>query len=180
MKVFGTGVCLLMLVSHAAAQSDTRPEFEVASIKPASPDARNVFIVPGPGGGVSLNNFTLKEMIVFAWRVQPFQISGGPPWLDSAHYDVVAKPETKPKQDEIPLMLQALLADRFQLVIHHDTKELPLFALTLARKDGKLGRSSFHMKARARLSIARNVCLHRNRGSGPCSRAVSCRWVRGR
>jgi uncharacterized protein (TIGR03435 family) len=139
MKVFGTGVCLLMLVSHAAAQSDTRPEFEVASIKPASPDARNVFIVPGPGGGVSLNNFTLKEMIVFAWRVQPFQISGGPPWLDSAHYDVVAKPETKPKQDEIPLMLQALLADRFQLVIHHDTKELPLFALTLARKDGKLG-----------------------------------------
>jgi uncharacterized protein (TIGR03435 family) len=139
MKVFGTGVCLLMLVSHAAGQSDTRPEFEVASIKPASPFARNVFIVPGPGGGVSLNNFTLKEMIVLGWRVQPFQISGGPPWLDSVHYDVVAKPETKPKQDEIPLMLQALLADRFQLVIHHDTKELPLFALTLARKDGKLG-----------------------------------------
>lgn len=139
MKVLGTGVCLLMFVSHAAGQSDTRPQFDVASIKPASPDVVNRFIRPGPGGDVSLNNFSLREMIVIAWRVQPFQISGGPPWLDSLHYDVVAKPETKRKQDEIPLMLQALLADRFQLVIHRDTKELPLFALTLARKDGKLG-----------------------------------------
>jgi uncharacterized protein (TIGR03435 family) len=123
----------------ASAQHDVRPQFEVASIKPAAPDARGMYITRGPGGGVSITNMTLKEMIVLGWRVQPFQISGGPSWLDSVHYDVVAKPETKPKPDEMPLMLQALLQDRFQLAIHHETKERPLLALTLARKDGKLG-----------------------------------------
>jgi uncharacterized protein (TIGR03435 family) len=78
-------------------------------------------------------------MMALAWRVQAFQISGGPSWIDSVHYDVVAKPETRAKRDEIPLLLQALLADRFQLTIHRDTKELPVYALVLARKDGKLG-----------------------------------------
>ena len=133
MRTFAAG---LFLLGVAYAQT---PQFEVASIKPASPDARGMFITPGPGGGVRISNMTLKEMIVLAYRVQPFQISGGPPWLDSLRYDVVAKPETKPKQDEIPLMLQALLAERFQLTIHRETKELPMFALVLARKDGKLG-----------------------------------------
>jgi uncharacterized protein (TIGR03435 family) len=128
-------LCLAFL-SIASAQT---PQFEVASIKPAAPDAHGMFIRPGPGGGVSITNMTLKEMIVIAYRVQPFQISGGPSWLDSIHYDVVAKPEEKPKQDELPLMLQALLAQRFELGIHRETKELPMFALVLARKDGKLG-----------------------------------------
>ena len=82
---------------------------------------------------------TLKELIIIAYRIQPFQIKGGPPWLDSARYDISAKSDNTPKPAEIPLMLQALLADRFQLQIHHDTKELPIFALVLARKDGKLG-----------------------------------------
>ncbi len=96
-------------------------------------------IRPGPGGGVTITNMTLKELIVLAWRIQPFQISGGPAWLDSVHYDIVAKPEAKPKQSEIPQMLQALLKDRFQLVVRQDTKELPIYALVVARKDGKLG-----------------------------------------
>jgi hypothetical protein len=66
----------------------------------------------------------LKEMIVIAWRVQPFQISGGPSWLDAVHYDITAKPEAKTTQTELSLMLQALLKDRFQLAIHMETKEL--------------------------------------------------------
>jgi uncharacterized protein (TIGR03435 family) len=82
---------------------------------------------------------TLKELIVIAWRVQPYQIAGGPPWLDSAHYDIVASAETKPKPDQMPLMIQSLLEDRFQLTIHREIKELPIYALVLARKDGKLG-----------------------------------------
>jgi len=82
---------------------------------------------------------TLKELIVIAYRIQPFQVSGGPAWLDSARYDVIAKPEKKPQQGEIQLMLQSLLADRFQLTVHRETKELPVYALAVARKDGKLG-----------------------------------------
>ena len=122
------------------AQNDAHPEFEVASIKPAAPGARGIFIRP-IAGGVTITNMPLKELIVLAYRIQPFQISGGPPWLNSVNYDISAKSETPPKRGEIPLMLQALLADRFQLTIRRTTKELPIYALVMARKDGKLGPS---------------------------------------
>src|SRR6202000_1334912 len=98
-----------------------------------------MFIRPGPGGAVSITNVTLKDIIVIAWHVLPFQISGGLAWIDSVHFDVIAKPEVGAKPPELALMLQTLLEDRFQLTVHHDTKELPIYALELARKDGKLG-----------------------------------------
>jgi uncharacterized protein (TIGR03435 family) len=126
-------------ICAVAAIAQTKLEFEVASIRPTAPDARGMFIRPGPGDGVTITNMTLKEMIVLAWRVQPFQISSGPAWIDSVHYDVIAKPAAKPQRTEIPLMLQSLLEDRFQLTLHHETKELPIYALVVARKDGKLG-----------------------------------------
>jgi uncharacterized protein (TIGR03435 family) len=130
---------ILILTSGAIAQTDPRPEFEVASIKPAAPDARGMWIRTMPGGRVTITNMTLKELIVIAYRIQPFQISGGPAWLDSIHYDISAKPENPPKDGELPLMIQALLADRFQLTIRRETKELPIYALVVAKKDGKLG-----------------------------------------
>jgi uncharacterized protein (TIGR03435 family) len=120
-------------------QDPKAPQFEVASIKPSAPDARGIYIRTSPGGTVTVTNMPLKELMTLAWRIQPFQVSGAPPWLDSAHWDISAKAETTPKQGELQLMLQALLADRFQLLTHHETKELPIYALVLARKDGKLG-----------------------------------------
>jgi uncharacterized protein (TIGR03435 family) len=121
------------------AQDVKGPQFEVASIKPAALDARGMFIRPSPGGRVSVTNMTLKELIVIAYRIQPYQISGGPVWLGSARYDISAKAENTLKDRDLQPMLQALLADRFQLTIHRETKELPIYALVLARKDGKLG-----------------------------------------
>jgi len=121
------------------ARTETRPKFEVASIKPAAPDARGMFVRMNPGGRVDITNMTLRELIILAWQIQPNQLSGGPPWLASARFDISAKSETPPKQGEFPLMLQSLLEERFQLQIHRETKELPLYALVLARKDGKLG-----------------------------------------
>jgi uncharacterized protein (TIGR03435 family) len=126
-------VAALVIGSGAIAQ-----EFEVASIKPAAPDERRMFIGPGPGGGISVTNMTLKQMIQNAWHIMPVQISGGPAWIDSVRYNVVAKPE-KPAPEESMRMLQELLKDRFHLVIHSETKEMPVYALVLARKDGKLG-----------------------------------------
>lgn len=127
----------------ADAQSDqpaaARPEFEVASIKPAAPDQRGIFIRPGANGGIIIGNMPIREMIVTAWRIQPFQLMGGPSWIESARYDVTAKPEGQVKRSDIPLMLQALLEDRLQLKAHKETKELPIYALVLARKDGRLG-----------------------------------------
>ena len=128
----------LILGGIAMAQTPSQPQFEVASVKPAAPDQRGTFIRNMPGGRFSVTNMTLKELIQFAWRIQGFQISGGPSWIESARWDITAKPETTPKQGEMPLMVQALLADRFQLTVHRETKELPVYALVV-RKDGKLG-----------------------------------------
>jgi hypothetical protein len=109
-SVFWNVVSSLMIFTCAASgQTSARPEIEAASIKLAAPDARGMYIRKDPGGGVSLTNMSLKELIVIAWRVQPFQISGGPAWLDSIRYDIVAKPEARPKQTEIPEMIQVLL-----------------------------------------------------------------------
>jgi len=126
-------------MQSALAQTDGHPVFEVATIKPAATDARGTFVEFARGGRINLTNMTLKGMIGFAWDVQPFQISGGPSWLDSVRYDVTAKPEGSAKPGELPVMIQALLADRFQLAVHRGTQELPIYALVLARKDGKLG-----------------------------------------
>jgi uncharacterized protein (TIGR03435 family) len=139
MRVTQTFSAFLLLSAGAIAQTDHRLEFEVASIKPAAPDQRGMFIRPTPGGRVNITNMTLKELIVLAFNVQPYEISGGPPWLDSARYDITAKAENSFKEGELRRMLQSLLADRFQLAIHRETRELPVYALTLARKDGKLG-----------------------------------------
>jgi uncharacterized protein (TIGR03435 family) len=73
------------------------------------------------------------------WRVPEFQISGGPAWIGSTRYDISAKPENNPKDDEILPMAQSLLADRFQLSVHRETKELPIFALVVAKKDRRVG-----------------------------------------
>jgi len=132
-------LAFLVVCGVAAAQTDPHPQFEVVSIKPSPPGGRGMFIRNSPGGRVELTNMTLKEMIVIAYRIQPFQISGGPAWIDSVHYEVSTKAESTPKPGEMPLMLQAMLADRFQLTLRRETKELPIYALVLAKKDGKLG-----------------------------------------
>jgi uncharacterized protein (TIGR03435 family) len=131
LPVLTTSACLLF------AQS--KPAFEVASIKPAAPDQRGIAIRPGANGGLNINNMPLKELITFAWRIQPYQIIGAPAWIESARYDITTVPDHKPKGNEIWLMLQSLLEDRFQLKTHNETKELPIYALVLANKDGKLG-----------------------------------------
>jgi uncharacterized protein (TIGR03435 family) len=71
--------------------------------------------------------------------MQYFRISGGPPRLDSIHYDIEAKPDTAVKESDWQVMLQALLVERFQLKLHRETRELPIYALVLSRRDGKLG-----------------------------------------
>jgi uncharacterized protein (TIGR03435 family) len=139
MRALRTLAVFLTLIIGAFSQNDAHPEFEVASIKPAAADARGMGVRMAPGGRINITNMPLKEMMVIAWRIQPYQISGGPAWFDSARYDISAKPENSPKQGDVPIMLQALLADRFQLKFHRETKEFPIYALVLARKDGKLG-----------------------------------------
>jgi uncharacterized protein (TIGR03435 family) len=140
-----TVAILVTLTGIASAQvnspgeRNTAPGFDVASIKPVAPGSR---ITPSrslPGGAVDLHNVTVEELIVNAWHIFPYQIFGAPAWTRTAAYEISAKPATAAKPGDVNLMLQALLRDRFRLALHHETRNLPIYALVLARQDGTLG-----------------------------------------
>jgi uncharacterized protein (TIGR03435 family) len=144
-------------------------KFEVASIKPANPDPHAMFgIRHMPGGGINAANVTLKLLITNAYGLQDFQISGGQKWIETALYNIEAKPDLPGGPNEWKVMLQNLLVDRFHLAFHRETKELPIYALVLARKDGKLGTANDRIEGR-RLRGARSVEADGTTGAGPAS-----------
>jgi uncharacterized protein (TIGR03435 family) len=91
-------------------------------------------------GRLTAQNVTLRMLVMTAYNRQPFEIIGGPPWWNSNKYDITAKAEDgSAKLDDMRLMLRGLLADRFKLKAHTETRDVPTYALVLARGDGKLG-----------------------------------------
>ena len=135
--------CLEPLGQSSSGQSGAPlTEFEAVSIKPnKSGDVRSNFH-PSPGGRLSATNVTAKTLIEWAYAVRAFQISGEPGWADSERFDVVAKSDGNPRYDflkpELETMFQSVLADRFKLTIHGDTKELPVYSLALAKNGPKI------------------------------------------
>lgn len=124
----------------AAQTAPAGPKFEVASIKPTAPDEHFMFGVrPMPGGRISAANVTLKLLIETAYGLEDFQVFGGQGWIETARYNIEAKPDSTVGPNEWKEMLKNLLADRFQLAFHRETKDLPVYALVLAKKEGKLG-----------------------------------------
>jgi len=138
-----TGVALLAQApppqAPAAAQS-----FEVASVKPSNPNPT------GPLGGTPMvlpalgrltaQNVTLRMLVMTAYNRQPFQIVGSLPWWNSNKFDITAKAEDgSATLDQMRVMLQGLLADRFKLKTHVETREVPIYELVLARGDKKFG-----------------------------------------
>jgi uncharacterized protein (TIGR03435 family) len=127
------------------------PAFEVASVKPASPESRSIALSTYPGGRITVSLYTLRMLIEEALDVQSFQVSGGPRWINEDRYDIVAKPPASskaskanppypkaPPNDEQRQMLQTLLVDRFQLKFHRATKEGPVYLLVKGSKELKL------------------------------------------
>jgi len=119
--------------------TSAKPEFTVATIKPSRPDA--------PRGGygfrgqdVTTTNVTVNWMIKLAYNLHARQIVGGPAWLDSAKYDTVGRPDTpgQPSRDQMKLMIQGLLADRFQLKFHIEKRELPVYAMIVPKTGTKI------------------------------------------
>jgi uncharacterized protein (TIGR03435 family) len=158
----------MLTAPRTEAQSPAqRPEFEVASIKPNVDGGPRVFIGERSPGTFSAENVTLQNLIQEAYgsasehwlpyRKAPQQglpIIGGPGWARSDRFDITAKSRvetgtrrrtselTKETQVEMDLMLRALLEDRFRLKLHRETKELPVFAMTVAKGGLKLGHAS--------------------------------------
>lgn len=136
------------------AQSEARLAFEVASVRQRvvsgmirRPWSSNIHCPPLLHCGISGNKFneeaaSLTDLIMDAYAVKRFQISGLPRWGDTGFdvYDIVARVEgdKTPTIDQARRMLQALLADRFQLKLHHETRELPVYALVAAKNGPKL------------------------------------------
>jgi uncharacterized protein (TIGR03435 family) len=115
--------------------------FDVASIKPNNSGAigEQVRFYP-PSGRVTMTNVTVKRMIQNAYQLQDQQIAGGPGWITSEHFDVVANSEASNLSPmDRWMMVRALLADRFKLKMHTEPREQPVLALVLARRDGQLG-----------------------------------------
>ncbi len=113
--------------------------FEVASVKRARPGQRGYSIVSPAGGQERIRNATLKVILAEAYQVHPYQLTGAPKWIDTARYDIDAKAtDPRTKHAEILRMLQSLLAERFHLVIHHDTRDLPTYSLVVGKGGAKL------------------------------------------
>jgi uncharacterized protein (TIGR03435 family) len=114
------------------------PAFEVASVKPNKSGTGRFSILRAPGGGFTATNATLKMLIRAAYGIQDHQLVGGPSWLDSERYDIVAKaPPGTPDRGELGPMLRTLLADRFKVQIHRETRQMPVYALVLDRNGPK-------------------------------------------
>src|ERR1700733_10297790 len=135
------------LLRIAQAQSLSLPQFEAASIK-RSPQGnlRGSTFESLPGGGLRIVNGTLRAILETAYNFQEFQILGGPSWVNSERYDILARSPDNPgtravATDDIRsvrLRLQALLAERFKLEVHRETRELPEYALEVAKNGPKL------------------------------------------
>ena len=140
----------LLCLGLAVALAGTMPAgaqsaaFEVASVKPSNPNpptplAAAPMILPALGR-LTAQNVTLRMLVMGAYQKQPFEIVGGPPWWNSEKFDINARAEdASGTTDQILGMLKTLLADRFKLKVHTETREVPVYHLVLARGDGKLG-----------------------------------------
>lgn len=122
----------------ALAQPATTPlSFEVADVQVSKPGGKpnGDFL---PGGKLLLQYLTMKEMITAAWDLRDDYVTGGPAWLNSEHYDIVAKAAATTPEKDLRLMLQNLLIERFKLEIHHDKKVMPVYALVAGKKGARL------------------------------------------
>lgn len=160
--------CSAALAQQPAGNS---PTFEVASIKPAEPQSTGHVrvMMGGDPGRVNYTNVTLKNVLTRAYDVKSYQITG-PSWIDGERYDIVAKvPDGAPKE-QIPAMLQNLLAERFKMKLHRETKEQPVYALVVGKNGPKLTKAAEGVPARQTIG----------HGGGPTRRGAMMMISNGR
>ena len=178
-SVAGLVALLALTISplRAVGRSQTQapaagPAFEVASVKPNNSGDGRVMFQNQPGR-FTATNVTLRMLIRQAYQLQDSQITGGPGWLADDHFDLVAKLDGTPQEaffaqrgggpTPLQLALRALLAERFGVVVHNETKEMPIYALIVARSDGKLG----PQLKKSDTDCAALAAAGRGRGRGP-------------
>jgi uncharacterized protein (TIGR03435 family) len=143
-------ISVLFLPCYAVfGQSAATPAFEVASVKVSQPGrGGRGFMGHGPGnqihaepGALTMRNVSMRAAIHWAYDVPEYQVSG-PAWLASEHYDITAKAAGAAPEDQLRLMLRALLADRFKLATHAEQKAMPYYLMTVAKGGPKFKEST--------------------------------------
>jgi uncharacterized protein (TIGR03435 family) len=131
---------LVVAAYSIVAQSADSPRFAVASIKRGLEWTLDVpmGVNVRPGGRLTTTNAPLSYLIQRAYGVEAYQVVGMPAWIASDGYNIEAKPEANTDQKQAWLMLRTLLADRFALKLHHETREFPVYALTATKGGPKL------------------------------------------
>jgi uncharacterized protein (TIGR03435 family) len=142
-------VAITALGGLFAAQAP--PSFDAASVKPNTSGDWRKSIGPAPGGRFLATNNTLRDLIPFAFGVPQamaaIRIVGGPNWIDEDRFDVVAKVDGTWTPQQMSAMLRGLLVDRFALVAHRETREMPTYALVVASPNPHLRRSEIDQAA---------------------------------
>src|SRR5262245_30923210 len=138
------GLVFFVLTSMLNARSQEKsPQFEIADVHTSVPG-----LFPEMAGGIlregryEIRNATMVDLIKTAYGVPDEKVSGGPNWLETDRFDVIAKAPAGTTAQTAKVMLQNLLADRFKLAIHNDNKPLPVFVLTVGKNGHKLKAAS--------------------------------------
>jgi uncharacterized protein (TIGR03435 family) len=120
--------------------------FEVATVKPNKSGKPGGSMRREPGGRITAVNMPLQQLITFAYQISPMQLVGGPGWIGTERFDIVAKLEGDPAPvpawlgpDHAMLAMQTLLAERFRLEVHRESREFDVFALVMPRAGGSPG-----------------------------------------
>ena len=134
-NILAAGVTLWWASVVVLAQG---PSFDAVSVKTNRSGSPNSTIGVVPGGFYRAENTPLQRLIPEAFGVLPFQVVGGPGWLETERFDITARPPSDARAEHLPAMLQALLVERFGLKTHREQQDRPVYALTVASVD-KLG-----------------------------------------
>src|SRR5260370_9709789 len=135
--------CFLVRGLLPAQQVPEAPQtFAAATVKPSAPDA--VAVTQIRGNRFATEGTTFVDVFKYAYNVHPEQVVGGPGWLRTERFDILADPETekRPSSDQIKAMVQQLLVERFHLVMHHEQKILSVYALVKTADTPKLTKST--------------------------------------
>jgi uncharacterized protein (TIGR03435 family) len=147
--------CLLFAVSTTVAQAP--PAFEVASIRPSADQVTGVKIgFQSTGSQVRVTAMSIKDYVGIAYGMRPQQIEG-PDWIGSARFDVVATIPDGVPGSEVPAMLRRLLEERFQMKVHRENKDLPVYVLGVAKAGARLTESKLDPNAPAEPAGTVNV-----------------------
>jgi len=122
------------------ADNATAPSFDVVSIKSLEGTGRARL----PGARQSQGRFaraaaTLRQLIEYAYDVQPLQVMGGPAWVSRSRFQVDARTERTTTPEQMRAMVRQMLTERFALKVHTDVRERPIYRMVMARQDGKPG-----------------------------------------